>query len=59
MLRSSNALLGLMSLEQQEAVYQARTGDFPEHVGYWRRFGVWAEANPRKELQLLEREDTD
>jgi hypothetical protein len=51
MLKSNAALLGLMSLEQQEHIYQERTGDKPDIIGYWRRFGEWAEKNPRKELQ--------
>lgn len=58
MLRSSDALLGLMSLEQQEHIYQERTGDYDDLIGYWRRFSEWAEANPRKGLEPLEREAT-
>jgi hypothetical protein len=51
MLKGSHALLGLMSLEEQEHIYQDRTGDFPDLIGYWRRFSEWAEKNPRKEPQ--------
>jgi hypothetical protein len=54
MLRSSNALLELMSLEQQERIYQERTGDQDDLVGNWRRFSERAEGKPRTDLQPLE-----
>ena len=59
MLRGNASLLGLMTLEQQEHIYQERTGDHDDLIGYWRRFSEWAELHPRRNLEPLERENTD
>src|SRR5436305_11542192 len=49
MLKSNAALLRLMSLEQQEHIYQERTGDDPDPIGYWRRFRRVGRGEPPKE----------